>query len=73
MNLSLQLGVKTDPIEYRYSYEWLFRILADEGVPHVQLGTFSELYQLPGEFFLQLRRQADYHASLPISTDWRGV
>lgn len=35
MGLSLQLGVKTDPIEDRYSYEWLFRILADEGVLHV--------------------------------------
>lgn len=59
MSLSLQLGVKTDPIEYRYSYDWLFRILADEGVPHVQLGTFFEIYQLPDDFFLDLRGRAE--------------
>ncbi len=55
----LHLGVKADPIEYRYSYEWLFRLLAEEGIQHVQLGSFFEIYQLPDEFFLQLRRQAD--------------
>ena len=38
MSLSLQFGVKSDPIEYRYSYEWLFRILANKGVPYVQIG-----------------------------------
>ena len=58
MNLPLHLGVKTDPIEYRYSYDWLFRILADEGVAHIQLGTFFEMYQLPDEYFTGLRRQA---------------
>lgn len=57
--LSLQLGVKTDPTQYRYSYPWLFRLLAEEGVRHVQLGTFFEIYQLPNEYFLQLRRQAE--------------
>lgn len=57
--LKLHLGVKTDPIEYRYSYEWLFRLLSEEGVRHVQLGTFFELYQLPDEFFRDLRKQAE--------------
>lgn len=56
--LTLQLGVKTDPIEYRFSYEWLFRLLAEEGVPHVQLGTFFELYWLPDAFFVDLRKLA---------------
>ena len=67
MSLSLQLGVKTDPIEYRYSYDWLFRILADEGVGHVQLGTFFEIYQLPDEFFVDLRHRAQAHG-LTISS-----
>jgi len=58
-DLSLQLGVKTDPAEYRFSYEWLFRLLAEEGVRLVQLGTFFEIYQLPDEYFHGLRRQAD--------------
>ena len=59
MAVSLKLGVKTDMIEYRYSSEWLFRLLAEEGIRHVQLGTHFELYQLPDEFFHQLRKQAD--------------
>jgi ribulose-phosphate 3-epimerase len=57
--VQLRLGVKTDPIEYRYSHPWLFRLLAEEGIRYVQLGTHFELYQLPDEFFHQLRKQAD--------------
>jgi ribulose-phosphate 3-epimerase len=57
--LEFQLGVKTDPVEYRYSYEWLFRLLAEEGIHCVQLGSFFEIYQLPDEYFLGLRRQAE--------------
>ncbi len=56
--LTIELGVKADPIEYRYSYPWLFRILADEGIRHLQLGTFFELYQLPDAYFSALREQA---------------
>lgn len=54
----LILGVKADPIEYRYSYEWLFRLMASEGIHHLQLGTFFEMYQLPDAFFTELRKQA---------------
>jgi len=57
--LCLKLGVKTDPTQYRYSYPWLFRLLAEEGLSAVQLGTFFEIYQLPDEYFLQLRCQAE--------------
>lgn len=57
--LHIELGVKTDPIEYRYSYPWLFRLLAEEGVRHVQIGTFFELYSLPDAFFTELRGQAE--------------
>ena len=58
-DLTLHLGVKTDPVEYRYSYEWLFRLMAEEGVHHAQLGSFFELSQLPDEYFVELRRQAE--------------
>jgi len=58
-SLSLEFGVKTDPVAYRFSYEWLFRLLAEEGVRHVQLGTFFEIYQLPDDYFHALRRRAD--------------
>jgi ribulose-phosphate 3-epimerase len=53
--LTLHLGLKTDPIQYRYSYEWLFRLMADEGVFHAQLGSFFEMYQLPDAWFVALR------------------
>ena len=55
----MSVGVKTDPIETRYSYEWLFGLLSEEGIRHVQIGTFFELYQLPDEFFIDLRCQAE--------------
>jgi ribulose-phosphate 3-epimerase len=64
--LKLELGVKADPIEYRYSYPWLFRIMADEGVRHLQIGTFFEMYQLPDDVFRRLRGQAqDFGITIP--------
>jgi ribulose-phosphate 3-epimerase len=59
------LGLKTDPIMYRYSYDWLFKLLAVENVRHVQLGTFFELYDLPDAWFRDLRTRAeDYGISI---------
>ncbi len=57
--LTLHLGVKADPIEYRYSYDWLFRLMAEEGVYHAQLGSFFEMYLLPDEWFIRLRGLAE--------------
>ena len=54
----LHLGVKTDPIEYRYSFDWLFELLAEERVERVQIGTFFEIYQLPDEWFVDLSQRA---------------
>ena len=65
--VQIEIGVKSDPIEYRYTYEWLFRIMAEEGVRHLQLGTFFEIYQLPDEWFIRLRRKADQF-SISISS-----
>ncbi len=57
--MKLKLGIKSDPIEYRYSFPWLFRLMAEEGITSLQLGTFFELYQLPDDYFLRLRKQAE--------------
>ena len=57
--MNLSLGVKSDPIEYRYSFPWLFRLMAEEGVSRLQLGSFFEAYQLPDSYFQRLRKQAD--------------
>ena len=56
MPLKLTIGLKTDPIEYRYSFEWLFRIMKEEGVRFAQTGSFYELYRLPDSWFVDLRR-----------------
>lgn len=58
-NLRLQVGVKSDPIEYRYSWDWLLKILSEEGVHHLQVGTFFELYHLPDSEFIALREKAE--------------
>lgn len=60
-DINLHVGVKSDPIEYRYSWDWLMRILADEGVGFVQIGTFFEIYHLPDSALLRLRETADRH------------
>lgn len=57
-HLEILLGVKSDPITYRYSFEWLFDLMAEEGVFYLQLGTFFELYFLPDSYFLRLRESA---------------
>lgn len=56
--MDFKLGIKSDPIEYRYSFPWLFRLMAEEGVTSLQLGSFFELYQLPDEYFIRLKKQA---------------
>ena len=57
--MQLQLGVKADPILYRYSYDWLFGLMRDAGVTNVQIGSFFELYHLPDRYFLRLRDLAE--------------
>ena len=59
--MKLDLGIKSDPVEYRYSYPWLFRLMEEEGIRNLQLGSFFELYQLPDAWFRDLRRQAEDH------------
>jgi len=60
-SVRLHVGLKTDPIQYRFSYDWLFRLLAEEGVHRVQLGTFCEIYHLPDDWFVDLRCRAEHY------------
>lgn len=57
--MKVQLGLKTDCIETRYSFDWLFDLLADEGITNVQLGSFYELYWLDDSYFTDLRAKAE--------------
>jgi ribulose-phosphate 3-epimerase len=56
--MKIHLGIKTDPIQNRYSYDWLFRFMEDRGIPHLQLGGFFELPLVDDGFFLELRKKA---------------
>jgi sugar phosphate isomerase/epimerase len=53
--MRLALGIKSDPVEYRYSYEWLFSLMRDQDVRYMQLGSSFELYHLDDSWFLDLR------------------
>jgi len=56
--MNFKLGIKTDPIETRYSYPWLFDLLAEEGIRYVQVGSFFELYTLESAWFDLLKYEA---------------
>jgi hypothetical protein len=57
--MELELGIKSDPIESRYSFEWLFELLQDLGVRNLQLGSFAEIFTLEDGWFLELREKAE--------------
>lgn len=57
--MKIELGVKTDPIEYRYSFDWLFETLRLHSIRFVQLGSFFELYWVEDDYFHRLRETAE--------------
>jgi sugar phosphate isomerase/epimerase len=57
--MNLTLGLKTDCIEARCSFEWLFDLLVEEGITFVQLGSFYELYWVDDDYFVALREKAE--------------
>ena len=56
--MDIILGIKSDPIQYRYSYRWLFDLMNDLDIRFMQLGSFPEMYNLEDDYFLTLRDQA---------------
>ncbi|MGA2546335.1 MAG: TIM barrel protein [Rectinemataceae bacterium] len=56
--IRFEFGVKSDPIEYRYSFDWLFLLMRRMGLRRLQLGSFFELYDLEDGWFLDLRELA---------------
>jgi sugar phosphate isomerase/epimerase len=57
--MQINLGLKSDPINYRYSYDWLFDLMNEIDLRYLQLGSFPELYNLEDGFFLSLRERAE--------------
>lgn len=58
--MKINLGLKSDPINYRYSYDWLFDLMNEIDLRYLQLGSFPELYTLEDGFFLSLRERAEH-------------
>ena len=56
--MNFHLGIKSDPIEYRYTFPWLFELLDELNIRYMQLGSFFELYTVEDDFFLDLKEQA---------------
>jgi sugar phosphate isomerase/epimerase len=57
--MKVRVGVKSDPIERRYSFEWLFDIMRDAGVHRLQLGSSFPVFFADDAYFLALRRIAE--------------
>jgi len=56
--MRINLGIKSDPIQYRYSYDWLFDLMNELDLQYMQLGSFPELYNLEDGYFLSLKERA---------------
>jgi hypothetical protein len=54
----IELGIKSDPIETRYSFDWLFSLMDDLDVRSVQIGSFFELYVLDIRYFEKIKELA---------------
>ncbi len=57
--MKFSLGMKSDPIEYRYSYDWLFDLLNRCEISNIQLGSTFEFYSVEDGYFLDLRERAE--------------
>jgi len=56
----IQLGIKTDPIHTRYTYDWLFDLLVEEEISYIQLGAFFEMFHMDDDsYFLELKTKAE--------------
>jgi ribulose-phosphate 3-epimerase len=59
MSIELSLGIKSDPINHRYTFDWLFDLMRNNHVYKLQFGSFFEVYWLEDEYFRELRTRAE--------------
>jgi sugar phosphate isomerase/epimerase len=57
--VKLHLGVKSDPIENRYSYTWLFDLMREHGIDSLQLGSSFPMFYADDAYFTCLRGEAE--------------
>jgi len=55
----IEIGIKSDPVHYRYSYDWLFDLMEEVGITYLQLGSFFELYTVADDYFYEIRENAE--------------
>jgi len=57
--MTIHLGVKSDPIEGRYTFDWLFGIMADFKVGRLQMGSTFYTFTADERYFRSLRARAE--------------
>ena len=57
--MKLHLGVKSDPIENRYTFEWLFDLIRGLGLHHLQMGSSFATFHADDGYFVRLRAEAE--------------
>jgi len=57
--MKVHLGVKSDPIESRYSFDWLFDIMQGQGIHRLQVGTSYPTFSAEDQYFKRLRAKAE--------------
>ncbi|MCX7030892.1 MAG: hypothetical protein NTU62_12355, partial [Spirochaetes bacterium] len=57
--MTVHVGVKSDPIENRYSFDWLFGLMAEQHVGWLQLGSSFPFFHADAEWFRDLSRKAE--------------
>ena len=55
----LHLGVKSDPIVARYSFDWLFDLMKEHGIHRLQMGSSFPFWFAADDWFRGLRRSAE--------------
>jgi ribulose-phosphate 3-epimerase len=57
--MTVRLGVKSDPIENRYSFDWLFGVMGDFRVDRLQMGSSFPTFTADEGWFRRLRGAAE--------------
>jgi hypothetical protein len=65
--MKVHLGIKSDPIEGRYTFDWLFGLMNDLGVDRLQYGSAVPALLADDGYFQGLRREAEKRGILIAS------
>jgi sugar phosphate isomerase/epimerase len=66
--MTVHVGVKSDPIENRYSFDWLFALMAEQQVGWLQLGSSYPFFHADPAWFRDLACKAEHRGIRIAST-----